>query len=99
MRESDVTAVSEEDVRPEGDLGASERVDVHEHKEGGGKIDLGVPEEELAGVLKELELTLKMTSTMEQEKMEDLTRSTETETPCSAVRRRNKRRRAKKASH
>lgn len=99
VRESDFTAVSEEDVGPERDLGVNERVDVHEHKEGGGKIDLGVPEEDLPGVLKELEVTLKMTSMMEQEKMEDLTRSTETETPCSTVRRRNKRRRAKKASH
>ncbi|XP_057691549.1 protein RIC-3b [Corythoichthys intestinalis] len=31
------------------------------------KIELGVPEEELPGVLKELELTLKMTSNLEQE--------------------------------
>ncbi len=98
-RESDFTAVSEEDVGPEREVGVNERVDVHEHKEGAGKIDLGVPEEDLAGVLKELEVTLKMTSMMEQEKMEDLTRSTETETSGSAVRRRNKRRRAKKASH
>lgn len=97
VRESDVPAVSEEDVGPEGELGVNERVNVHEHKEGGGKIDLGVPEEDLPGVLEELELSLKMTSMMEQEKMEDLSRSTETS--CSAVRRRNKRRRAKKASH
>ncbi|XP_044048550.1 protein RIC-3b [Siniperca chuatsi] len=93
VRESDVTAVSEEDVGPESDLGRNERVDNR------GKIDLGVPAEDLAGVLKELELTLKMTSTMEQEKLEDLTRSTEIETTCSAVRRRTKKRRAKKASH
>lgn len=99
MRESDVPAVSEDDVGAEGELGVNERVNVHEHKEGGGKIDLGVPEEDLPGVLEELELSLKMTSMMEQEKMEDLSRSTETETSCSAVRRRNKRRRAKKASH
>lgn len=99
MREPDFTAVSEEGVGPESDLGVTERVNVHQHKEGGGKIDLGVPEEDLAGVLEELELSLKMTSVMEQEKMEDLTRLTEKETTCSAVRRRNKRRRAKKASH
>ncbi|XP_054476167.1 protein RIC-3b [Anoplopoma fimbria] len=84
-RESDITAVSEEDV--------------DERKEGAGKMEPDVPEEELAGVLEELELTLKMTSAMEQEKVEDLTRTTETEASGSAVRRRNKRRRAKKASH
>ncbi|XP_042352391.1 protein RIC-3b [Plectropomus leopardus] len=94
-RESDFTAGSEEDVAP--DIG--ERASVHEHKEAVGKIDLGVPVEDLVGVLKELELTLQMTSVMEQEKMEDLTRTTDTETSCSTVRRRNKRRRAKKASH
>ncbi|KAI3371097.1 hypothetical protein L3Q82_023728 [Scortum barcoo] len=99
VRESDFTAAGEGDVGPEGDLGVREKADEHEHEERGGKIDLGVPEEELAGVLKELAVTLKMTSMMEQEKIEDLTRSTETEAPCGAVRRRNKRRRAKKASH
>lgn len=84
--ESDFTAVSEEDAGPE-------------RKEGGAEIDLGVPEEDLAGVLEELELSLKMTSMMEREKMEDLTRSTEEGASCGAVRRRNKRRRAKKAPH
>ncbi|XP_047453047.1 protein RIC-3b isoform X2 [Mugil cephalus] len=54
---------------------------------------------DLAGVLHELELTLKMTSMMEREKVEDFIRPTETETQCSLVRRRNKRRRAKKAAH
>ncbi|XP_029289706.1 protein RIC-3b isoform X2 [Cottoperca gobio] len=95
-RESDLTAVSEERAEPEGAAPEGvepERVEVREHK---GEIDLGVPEEDLAGVLEELELTLKMTSMIEQEKMEDLTRTTETDTSC---RRRNKRRRAKKASH
>ena len=96
-RESDTAAVSEDSVRPESDGGFNE--DTREPKEGRGKIDLGVPEDDLPGVLQELELTLKMTSMMEQEKMEDLTRTTETETSCSTVRRRNKRRRAKKASH
>uniref|UniRef100_A0A8C4F3S5 Resistance to inhibitors of cholinesterase protein 3 N-terminal domain-containing protein n=1 Tax=Dicentrarchus labrax TaxID=13489 RepID=A0A8C4F3S5_DICLA len=96
VRECDVTAVSEEDVGPESDSGVNEIV--RKHKDGGGQIDLGVPEEDLAGVLKELELSLKMTSMMEQEKMEDLSRSAVTETSCGAVRRRNKRRRAKKAS-
>ncbi|KAM9352041.1 protein RIC-3b [Symphorus nematophorus] len=96
VRKSDFRTVSEEDAGPES---VNERVDVHEQEEGGGKIDLGVPEEDLAGVLEELELSLKMTSMLEQEKMEDLSRSTETETSGSAVRRRNKRRRAKKASH
>ncbi|XP_076588156.1 protein RIC-3b [Chaetodon auriga] len=97
-RESDFTAVSEEGVGKESDLGANETADDHEQKAGGGKIDLGVPEEDLAGVLKELELSLKMTSMMEQEKMEDLSKSPQTDTSCSTVRRRNKRRRAKKAS-
>uniref|UniRef100_A0A3B4XGW5 Protein RIC-3-like n=1 Tax=Seriola lalandi dorsalis TaxID=1841481 RepID=A0A3B4XGW5_SERLL len=99
VRESDFTAASEEDMRSGSDLGVNEGAHLHEHKEGGGKIDLGVPEEDLAGVLKELELTLKMTSMMEQEKMEDLTRPVETEPAQSQVRRRNKRRRAKKAAH
>lgn len=71
---------------------------MHERKEEGGvQIDLGVPEEDLAGILKELELTLKMTSMMEQEKIEDLARPVETEPAHSQVRRRNKRR-AKKAA-
>lgn len=94
-----VTAVCDEDVGPESDLGTAGGVNQHKHKEGGREIDLGVPEEDLVGVLKELELSLQMTSVMEQEKMEDLTRLTEKETSCSTVRRRNKRRRAKKASH
>ncbi len=94
VRESEFTAVSEGDTGPEGDLGE----DVHEHKEGGGDIDLGVPAEDLAGVLEELELSLDMKTMMEQEMMKDLTGLKETET-CSTVRRRNKRRRAKKASH
>ncbi|XP_070687307.1 protein RIC-3b [Pempheris klunzingeri] len=96
VREGDVTAAREEDAEPESDLGSA---NVDEQKEGGGEIDLGVPDVDLPGVLKELELSLKMTSMMEQEKMEDLTRPAETETSCSTVRRRNKRRRAKKASH
>ncbi|KAM7002408.1 protein RIC-3b [Tautogolabrus adspersus] len=95
VKESDV-AVMEEDVIPESSL--SESLDVHEHTEGGGQIDLGVAEEDLAGVLQELEISLEMTTVMEQEKMEDMSKSRDTETPCSAVRRRNRRRRAKKAS-
>ncbi|CAJ1055939.1 protein RIC-3b [Xyrichtys novacula] len=89
----------DETVQPESDLGVNEGVDVHEHKEGGAHIDLGVAEEDLAGVLQELEISLKMTSVMEQEKMEDLSKTAEAETSCSTVRRRNRRRRAKKASH
>lgn len=61
-------------------------------------IDLGVPEEELTGVLEELELSLRMTSAMEQEKVELLSRLTETESSSGGVRRRKRRRRAKKAS-
>ncbi|XP_074489857.1 protein RIC-3b [Sebastes fasciatus] len=99
-REPDLTAAGEEDVEPESDAGVNERADdVCERKEPAGKIDLGVPAEDLAGVLEDLELTLKLTSVMEHEKMEDLTMTTETDTSCGTVRRRNKRRRAKKASH
>ncbi|KAM7415066.1 hypothetical protein PAMA_019751 [Pampus argenteus] len=99
VTESAFAAGSEVDVGREGVLDVNESENSNERKDVGRKIDLGVPEEELAGVLKELELTLKMTTMMEQEKMEDLGRSTETEAACSTVRRRNKRRRAKKDSH
>lgn len=96
-RDADCTAVSEDDVVPEGRLRTMEIV--HGHEQGGGRIDLGVPEEELAGVLEELELSLRMSSVLEQEKVEDLTRLTERDAPSCSVRRRNRRRRAKKASH
>ena len=99
VRESDSPAGSEEDAGLQSDLGANEREELHQHKEPGGQIDLGVPEKELAGVLKELELTLQMTTMMEQEKVEDLARPVETEPAQSQVRRRNKRRSAKKAAH
>lgn len=92
------TAVSDKDEGPQSELGIPGGAKEHKHKEGGREIDLGVPEEDLVGVLEELELSLQMTSVMEQEKMEDLTRLTEKEASCSTVRRRNKRRRAKKAS-
>lgn len=95
-RESDLTAASIEDVGLESDLGKTEEEDMHEHRKQLGQIDLGVPEEELVGVLKELELTLRMTSVLEQEKIEDLAQPVDSETACSLVRRRNKRRRAKK---
>ena len=65
VRESDLTAGSEEDAGLQSDLGANEMEELHQHKEPGGQIDLGVPEKELAGVLKELELTLQMTTMME----------------------------------
>lgn len=91
-RESDPAAVRGEEAE-------LQREEVPEHKQGAGGIDLGVPEEELGGVLEELELTLKVTTLMEQEKMDDLSRTAETETSGSSVRRRNKKRRAKKASH
>ncbi|KAM4734628.1 LOW QUALITY PROTEIN: protein RIC-3b [Anableps anableps] len=70
----------------------------HQHNMEGGQFGLDFPEEHLAGVLKELELTLKVTSMLEQEKIEELTRPVETETSSSSVRRRNKRRKAKKAT-
>ncbi|XP_074533331.1 protein RIC-3b [Halichoeres trimaculatus] len=84
--ESDLTAAPEEAEDPQGD----------QHQEGG-----GAAEEDLDGVLQELEVevSLKMTSVVEQEKLEDLSQVTEAEASCSSVRRRNRRRRAKKASH
>ncbi|TNN63346.1 Schlafen-like protein 1 [Liparis tanakae] len=57
-------------------------------------VETGVPEEQLT-VLEEPELTLKMTPT----KAEDLGGAAEAGASCGAVRRRNKRRRAKKAAH
>lgn len=81
----------EEDMIPERDVEVREEEDLHQHGESGAHIDLGV--------LKELELTLKMTSALEQEKIRDHIQPTETETSCSSVRRRNKRRRGKKAVH
>lgn len=70
----------------------------YETEEGGeGRLDLGVPEEDLAGVLEELELTMKMTS-MNQQKIEDLTRPADTTTAPTHVRRRN-RKRAKRDLH
>nr|XP_020449129.1 protein RIC-3-like [Monopterus albus] len=95
-RESIFAAVSEEDAGPESDVGLNKEEALHGHKEGGGRIDVNVPQEDLVGVLKELQLTLKMTSVMEQ--TESLAQPTETETSSSQVRRRNRRRRAKKAS-
>jgi len=95
VREPVFTAVSDEDMTPQSGVGGRER----EHEEGGSHVDLGVPEEDLAGVLKELELTLKVTSMLEHEKIEDLTQAAETETSCSSVRRRSRRRKAKKATH
>ncbi|XP_022063209.1 protein RIC-3b [Acanthochromis polyacanthus] len=95
VRESDLTAASEEGVGPQSDSGVTEQEEANKH-EGDDQIYLGVPDEDLAGVLKELEFTLKMTTMMEQERIEDLTRPTETSS--SSVRRRNKRR-AKKAVH
>ncbi|XP_029952507.1 protein RIC-3b isoform X2 [Salarias fasciatus] len=87
-----------EEVEKEIDLGENEEeADLHEHREDGEPLDLGVPDQDLVGVLRELELTLRVTSMMEEEKVEDLTMPAET--PGGSVRRRNKRRRAKKAAH
>ncbi|XP_041853907.1 protein RIC-3b [Melanotaenia boesemani] len=93
------TATRDEDMIPERDVEVREEEDLHEHEEGGGHIDMGAQEEDLVGVLKELELTLKMASVLEQEKIMDHFQPAETESSCSSVRRRNKRRRAKKAVH
>uniref|UniRef100_A0A3B3X548 Resistance to inhibitors of cholinesterase protein 3 N-terminal domain-containing protein n=1 Tax=Poecilia mexicana TaxID=48701 RepID=A0A3B3X548_9TELE len=63
----------------------------HQHKMESAQPDL-------AGGLKELELTLKVTSMLEQEKLHELNRPAATETSGGSVRRRNKRRKAKKAA-
>ncbi|XP_007566049.2 protein RIC-3b [Poecilia formosa] len=63
----------------------------HQHKMESAQPDL-------AGGLKELELTLKVTSMLEQEKLHELNRPVATETSGGSVRRRNKRRKAKKAA-
>lgn len=76
-----------EDTRPENDPSQC--------KEAGAGIRPGVPEEELTRVLEELELSLTMTSAME-EKMGSLRGLM---ADGSTVRCRNKRRKAKKASH
>ncbi|XP_075993810.1 protein RIC-3b [Genypterus blacodes] len=81
-------------VGAEGEVGVKEREG--EEEEGQGGINLGIPDEDLAGVLQELELTLEMTSVMEQEKMETFAQPAETS---GHVRRRNKKRRARKDSH
>ncbi|XP_043980859.1 protein RIC-3b [Gambusia affinis] len=63
----------------------------HQHNMEGAQLDL-------AGVLKELELSLKVTSVLEQEDVHELSRPAATETSGGSVRRRNKRRKAKKAA-
>ncbi|KAM4619159.1 protein RIC-3b [Polymixia lowei] len=97
----------EEEAEPEGDLGVNkDKDDSCEPEERGSKIDLGFPEEDLDGVLEELEFTLKMTSMMEQEKMDDLARPAETTTTMTTtmtgstqVRRRSKKRKGKRDFH
>lgn len=79
----------EEVKTPENDVGVSEQ------EERGDGVHLGVSEEELPAVLDQLELSLTMTSRLE-EKMGSLTGLTE---DVSSVRRRNKRRKVKKVSH
>ncbi|XP_077373269.1 protein RIC-3b isoform X2 [Festucalex cinctus] len=94
-----IPADSRQDDEPSAGSGGkedpdTERQEVHlsekERERDEEQIQLGAPEEELAGVLKELELTLKMTSVVQREKME------RPETPALSgggpVRRRNKRR-------
>lgn len=95
VREGVFPAAGEEDAQPQTDSGINNWEDTDRH----GQNYLAVSEEDLAGVLEELGLTLKTTSNVEQEKIEDLHQLVETETSVSQVRRRNKRRRAKKCSH
>lgn len=95
--ESVFTGVSEEDEGPGSESVLNEKE--HEHEEEGGQNSLGVPEEGVAVVLQELELTLELEVTPRmEEKMEDFHWPVETEAASSQVRRRKKRR-AKKASH
>ncbi|XP_056138367.1 protein RIC-3b [Lampris incognitus] len=100
-RDAAFKAMGEEDTAPEGGCGVSDKEDLYEPEpeEEGAEIELGLPEEDLAGVLKELELTLRMTSMMEQEKIDDLTHPKDTAAGCTQVRRRNKKRRVKKEVH
>ncbi|XP_054633480.1 protein RIC-3-like [Dunckerocampus dactyliophorus] len=69
-----------------------------EEEEEAGQIQLDVPNKELLGVLQELEVSLKMTSAMELEKVDHLIPPGEMDACGIAVRRRNKRRRRKKES-
>lgn len=93
-RESEFAELSEEGGTLERDLGTRE-----EDFGGEGQNHLRGRGEDPEGALKELEVTLKMTSVTEQEKINDLSQTLETESSSSLVRRRNRRRRAKKASH
>ncbi|KAM6937012.1 protein RIC-3b [Xenentodon cancila] len=79
------TVASDGDVIPETDSELRETQDAHGREEGGGPVDLDVPEED------------KDTNTLEQEKSEDLTSLVDTETSCSSFRRRTRRRRTKKS--
>ncbi|XP_061534313.1 protein RIC-3b [Phycodurus eques] len=74
-----VLGADQADEDPGAGSGAKEKQEVHlnekEQREREGQeqqSQLGVPNEELPGVLKELELTFKMTSAMEREKMDYL---------------------------
>lgn len=80
----------EEDKTPENGVGVTKR------KERGDWTHLGIPEEQQPGVLDQLELSLTVTSTPEEEKVGSFTGLTE---DISGVRRRNKRRKVKKVSH
>nr|XP_057932379.1 protein RIC-3b [Doryrhamphus excisus] len=90
----------DEDLEMEQDGHLKQKQNMNECKEEeeAGQIQLDVPDEELLGVLQELEVTLKMTSAMEKEKMDHLIRPSEMDTCGGAIRRRNKRRRSKKES-
>lgn len=79
----------EEDKTPENDVGVTQQ------EERGEGIHPEVPEEELPGVLDQLERPLTMTSMLGEEKMGSFTGLTE---DVSSLRRRNKRRKVKKVS-
>ncbi|RVE71286.1 hypothetical protein OJAV_G00050380 [Oryzias javanicus] len=79
------TPAANQTPEPERDLTVREEEDE--------AADPGIPEEEL----EELELSLRVTSTKEQDNSEKPANTTDTS--CSSIRRRNKRRRTKKAAH
>ncbi|KAF7658216.1 hypothetical protein LDENG_00015700 [Lucifuga dentata] len=91
-KDADREAVMEEDA------GVNEKEHVYDEEEGQGETDLDVLKGDQAGVLEEVELSLKTSSEMEQGKTESV-QPAETETACSHVRRRNRKRRVRKDSH
>uniref|UniRef100_A0A1A7WIJ1 Resistance to inhibitors of cholinesterase 3 homolog n=1 Tax=Iconisemion striatum TaxID=60296 RepID=A0A1A7WIJ1_9TELE len=91
-------STADTDVISQRHVEVEEKQETNEIKEEGGHMHPAFQEQQ-AQVLQELELTLKSTSVLEQETPEDIIRLAGTEMSCSLIRRRNKRRRMKKATH